>query len=1081
MLHSIRLFVMGSGIACCALFARPLPAAGDAAVAPTMLDGLEWRLLGPFRSGWSTMAVGVAQQPDTYYSAYAGGGVWKTTDGGQTWKPVTDKQPIVTVGALAVAPSDPRVIYVGTGQPEERYDIGSGSGVYRSGDGGATWQSVGLPDSRHIGAVYVDPRNADVVFVAALGHLYGRNEERGVYRSSDGGKNWSRVLYVDPGTGAVDIAADPADPDHIYAATWTTRQWPWLSYFMPGTGPGSGIHESHDNGRTWKRLAGKGLPAGDLGRIGLAVGRTTAGTRVYASVDARDEHDSGLYRSDNGGADWSRVNEARSVTNSYFSRVTLDPRDSSTVYIVGQSIKKSTDGGQHFTVLRGSPGGDDYHSLWINPAQPERMIAASDQGTVVSVNGGASWTSWYNAPTGQFYYLAADNAFPYRVYSGQQDSGTVGIASRSDYGALSLRDWTPVGGDERDYDIPDPADANIVYATGLGGRLARWDRRTGTVQNITPWPVNSYGRRPTDFRYRYSWFTPIAFGGQPPYPLYFATQKLLRSTDRGLHWQEISPQLSRHDPSFAAADAGHGPCAGDVLPPVALKCGYGVIYSLAPAPQDNDEIWIGTDDGVVQLTRDGGRSWHDVTPPGVAPWAKIARIDVSALARGTAYVAVDNHRQDEYAPHAWRTRDYGATWTDISVGLPAGSFVNVVRADPKQAGLLYAGTDYGVQVSFDDGAHWQSLQQNLPPAWYNDLLVHGDDLIAATQGRAIWVLDDLSRLRQLAAGDQGATRLFQPATALRWRSNQNKDTPPPPETPLGTNPPEGAIIDYAIAAGTQGEVVLEIRDQDNRLVRRYSSNDQPEKLAVERYFAADWLAPARLLSASPGAHRFVWDLRYPRPRAASYKFSISTSRAAGTPIEPRGPLVLPGRYQLALIAGGERHEATLDVAMDPRTEASTADLQAALEFARQYGAELDGIWRSHREIASLREAIDGELKTLGPKDALRQPLQSLKARTEPWVDGISEHTLNLNAINETLADIVVDVEGSDRAPTEAQRTVAADCVQRAHRVDAQWKQLREHELAAANQRLRQAGHKEFAIPAPDQLGPGEPDEGTELP
>jgi photosystem II stability/assembly factor-like uncharacterized protein len=1074
MMHTISRLMPGLALACCALVARPVPAAGNATVAPSMLDGLEWRLLGPFRSGWSTMAVGVAQQPDTYYSAYAGGGVWKTTDGGQTWKPVLDSQPAVTIGALAVAPSDPQVVYVGTGQPEERYDIGAGNGVYRSGDGGRSWKSVGLPESRHIGAIHVDPRNADVVFVAALGHLYGTNEERGVYRSADGGRSWARVLYVDASTGAVDIAVDPADPDHLYASTWKVRQWPWLSYFMPSMGTSSGIHESRDNGRTWARVAGKGLPAGDVGRIGLAVGHAQAGTRVYASIDARNEHDSGLYRSDDGGANWSRVNEARSVTSSYFSRVTLDPRDADTVYIIGQSIKKSTDGGHHFNVVRGSPGGDDYHHLWINPSRPERMVAASDQGTVVSVNGGETWSSWYNVPTGQFYYLAADNAFPYRVYSGQQDSGTVAIASRSDYGALSLRDWTPVGGDERDYDIPDPADPNIVYATGLGGRLSRWDRRTGEVQNVTPWPVSSYGRRPTDFKYRYSWFTPIAFGAQPPYPFYFATQKLLRSLDRGAHWEEISPQLSHHDPAFTA-------CEGDVQPSAARSCGYGIIYSLAPAPQDNDEIWVGTDDGVVQLTHDGGRSWHDVTPPGVVPWAKISRIDVSALARGTAYVAVDNHRQDEYAPHAWRTRDYGATWTDISAGLPLGCFVNVVRADPVRAGLLYAGTDLGVQVSFDDGAHWQPMQLNLPPAWYNDLLVHGNDLIAATQGRALWVLDDLSRLRQLGANDAGTTRLFKPATALRWRSNQNKDTPPPAETPLGTNPSEGAIIDYVIAPGTHGEVALEIRDAGNRLVRRYSSLEQPAQLPVERYFAADWVKPERALSAKPGAHRFVWDLRYPRPRASSYKYSISTSRAAGTPVEPRGPLALPGTYQLTLIAGGERRESTLEVAMDPRSQAATADLQAGLDFALQYGAELGAIWRHHREIDSLRAAVEGQLQSLPPQDALRKPLLALRERTEPWTSGDTEQTLNLSVINETLADIVTDVQGSDRAPTEAQRTAAANCVRRAQQAASQWQQLREHDLAALNQQLRQAGRKELAIPPPEQLGPGEPAEGKELP
>jgi photosystem II stability/assembly factor-like uncharacterized protein len=1070
--HPFRPLIASLAVAACALHATPTPAASDT-VAPSILNGLEWRLIGPFRSGWSTMAAGVADQPDTYYAGYAGGGVWKTTDAGQTWVPIFDSQPVSAVGALAVAASDPRVIYVGTGQIEERYDMGTGSGVYRSSDGGQSWRAAGLEDTRHIGAVYVDPRNADIVLVAAIGHLYGSNEQRGVFRSSDGGQSWSRTLYVGSDTGAVDIAGDPTDPDHIYASTWKDRHWPWLSYFMPSMGPTSGIHESHDNGKTWARVPGKGLPAGDIGRIGLAVGHTAAGTRVYASVTA--EHGGGLYRSDDGGANWIRVNEARSVVNSYFSRMTLDPRDANTIYLTGQSIKKSTDGGKTFTVVRGSPGGDDYHYLWINPKHPERMITASDQGSVISVTGGATWSSWYNAPTGQFYYLATDNAFPYRIYSGQQDSGTVGIASRSDYGAISYRDWAPVGGDERDYDIPDPEDANIVYATGLGGRMSRWDRRTGEVQNITPWPVSSYGKRPTDYKYHYSWFTPIAFGARAPYPLYFATQKLLRSLDRGEHWQEISPQLSHRDPQFKD-------CDGDLQPAAARSCGVGVIFSIAPAPQDNDEIWIGTDDGLVQLTRDGGKSWREVTPPGVTAWSKISRIDVSALAPGTAYVAVDNHRQDEYAPHAWRTRDYGVTWTDISAGLPTHSFVNVVRADPQRAGLLYAGTDQGVQWSIDDGAHWQALKLNLPPTWVNDLLVHGNDLIAATQGRALWVLDDVSRLRQLqSSADTSVTRLFTPATAIRWRSNQNKDTPPPAETPLGTNPPEGAVVDYVVGSHNRSEVVLEVRDHNDQLVRKFSSRDLDESLAVERYFAQDWVKPDRKLSAEPGAHRFVWDLRYPRPKASTYKYSISTSRSAGVPVEPRGPMVPPGSYRLSLIVDGKRQQAPLEVVMDPRVKVPAAALQAAVDFSLEYGKVLGEVWRHTREIDTLRASINAQLKELPKEGALHAALQSLKARTQPWVSGDSESSLNLANINETLADILSDVGGTDRAPTVAQREVAANCEKRAAAVASQWQSLREHELAALNAQLRQAGRKEMAIPEPDNLGPGLPEESTELP
>jgi photosystem II stability/assembly factor-like uncharacterized protein len=1070
--RTIQRLIAGLTIAVGALHAAPILAGGDP-VAASMLDGLQWRLIGPYRSGWSTMAAGVADQPDTYYAGYAGGGVWKSIDAGQTWTPIFDGQPSSAVGALAVAPSDARVIYVGTGQIEERYDMGTGTGLYRSGDGGGSWQSAGLENTRHIGAVYVDPRNADVVLVAALGHLYGSNDQRGVFRSVDGGRSWTRTLFVDNDTGAVDIAADPADPDHLYASTWNARHWPWLSYFMPSMGPTSGIHESHDNGKTWTRVTGKGLPQGNVGRIGLAVGHTGAGTRVYASVTAKPG--GGLYRSDDGGLNWTRVNAAKSVVNSYFCRMTLDPNDANTLYLTGQSIKKSTDGGKTFTVLRGSPGGDDYHDLWINPKHPDHMIAASDQGSVISATGGATWSSWYNSPTGQFYYLATDNAFPYRIYSGQQDSGTVGIASRSDYGAISLRDWTPVGGDERDFDLPDPEDANIVYATGLGGRLSRWDRRTGEVQNITPWPVSSYGKRPTDFKYHYSWFTPIAFGARAPYPLYFATQKLLRSLDRGEHWQEISPQLSYHDPQPKN-------CAGNVQPAAARSCGFGVIYSIAPSPLDNDEIWVGTDDGLVQLTRDGGKSWHAVTPPGVTPWSKISRIDLTPLARGTAYVAVDNHRQDEYAPHVWRTHDYGASWTDISAGLPAHSFVNVVRADPQRAGLLYAGTDQGVQWSSDDGAHWQSLKLNLPPAWVNDLLVHDNDLIAATQGRAIWVLDDVSRLRQLQPGAApDTTRLFTPATAVRWRSNQNKDTPPPPETPLGSNPPEGAVIDYVIGSGSHGEVVLEIRDHNDRLIRKFSSNDGEETLPVERYFAEDWLKPTRQLSPEAGAHRFVWDLRYPRPKAKTYKFGISATRSAGVPVEPRGPMVPPGTYRLSLSVGGQRQDATLEVIMDPRVKVAAEALQAAVDFSLENGAILGEVWRNAREIDTLRSAINAQLKELPPDDPMRKPLESLKARTQPWVSGDEEDSLNLTTINEVLGDILSDVGGTDRAPTAAQREVAASCAKRAALVTSQWQKLRTQELDSLNKQLRQAGRKEIVIPPPEKLGEGQPEESVELP
>ncbi|MFI4970067.1 MAG: WD40/YVTN/BNR-like repeat-containing protein, partial [Lysobacterales bacterium] len=655
-----------------ALLAMTPPAHASAQAVPdAQLAGLEWRLLGPFRGGWGTMATGIPDQPDTFYFGAAGGGVWKTNDAGATWQSRSDGLDAAPIGAIAIAPSNPNVIYAGSGHPEPRYDIAAGDGLYKSTDGGAHWSHAGLAATRHIGAILVDAKNPDTVLVGALGHIFGPNPERGVFRSIDGGRSWTRTLFVDDSTGVVDLAADPAQPNLVFAAAWTARNWPWLSYFTPIVGAGSAIYKSADGGVTWQRLGGEGWPAGELGRIGLGVTHLGNGaTRIYASIDSADH--GGLYRSDDGGGHWQRVNDAKAVSTWYESRLTVAPDDPDTLYTVGQSIHKSSDAGKTFTIIKGAPGGDDYHHLWINPKNPQRMITASDQGTVVSVDGGRHWSDWYNQPTGQFYHLAADNRFPYWIYSGQQDSGTVGIASRSDYGAISFRDWHPVGGDERDYDLPDPDDANIVYGSGLGGRISRWDSRTGEVQNVSPWPVSSYGARGTEVKYRYTWFTPIAFSAQAPYALYSGSQVLFRSLDKGRHWDVISPDLTgKRD------DAQH--CDGDVPVGHASVCGYGVIFSIAPSPHANDEIWIGTDNGRVQLTRDGGRSWNDVTPKSVSDWAKISSLDVSALDAGTAYAAVDNHRQDDFRPRILRTHDYGRTWSAITNGLPDGHFVSVVR------------------------------------------------------------------------------------------------------------------------------------------------------------------------------------------------------------------------------------------------------------------------------------------------------------------------------------------------------------------------------------------------------------------
>jgi photosystem II stability/assembly factor-like uncharacterized protein len=983
-----------------------------AATAPdAMLDGLSWRLVGPHRAGWSTVAAGVSQEPETFYFGAAGGGVWKTADAGRTWAPIFDRGP-ASVGALAVAPSDPKTIYVGTGQASSRYDIAAGEGVFKSKDGGASWLHVGLEATRHIGAILVDPRNADIVLVAAFGHAFGANPDRGVFRSEDGGTTWRRALFVSENTGAVDLAFDPADPDVVFASVWQARYKPWLSYFERSEGDESGIYRSSDGGRTFARVAGAGWPEGKLGRIGLTAAHVAGATRVYASVDS--DAVGGLYRSDDAGLTWKRVNDNKELGSNYFGHVTVMPGDPDTVFVMGRSIRRCTAGGATCEIFKGSPGGDDYHFLWIDPAHPERMVTASDQGTVVTVNSGKSWSSWYNQPTGQFYHLATDNRFPYRIYAGQQDNGTVSIASRSDYGAITFRDWRSVGADERDDDIPDPRDPDIVYGSGLGGRLTRWDARNGEVQNISPWPVSTYGARPTTVRYHYTWITPIAVSSLPPYPLYQGAQVLFRSIDQGAHWTAISPDTA------ARGEAAKN-CGGDPDSARARACGYGVIFSIGLSSRDNDTIWIGTDDGQVRLTQDAGKTWREVTPKDVPVWAKIATVDVSALDAGTAYIAVDNHRQDDFTPRAFRTHDYGKTWTSIASNLPAGGFVGALRADPVKRGLLYAGTDRGVFVSFDDGGHWRSLQRNLPSAIVTDLAVHGDDLIAATQGRAIWVLDDVAPLRQMSAATaREPSHLFAPQRAFRVRRNQNKDTPLPSDEPVGKNPPTGALIDYWLAADQGSPIRLEIRDGSGRVVRRFASGEPSADLHVNRYFSERWVRPEPGLASNAGAHRFVWDLRGERPEVSRYEFSIAAVDGEDTPKLPEGILVPPGDYQVVLIVSDGEQKAALRVEPDPRVALDRAGLDATLALSRDVVAALARHAKVDREVRDQRK--EARLAPLFAKEELDAP--------------------NLDAIGGALIDLQIDLEGSDRAPTQAQRDVFKAESERLDRAVALWESVK---------------------------------------
>ena len=912
------------------------------------------------------------------------------------------------------------MIYVGTGQIQARYDVASGDGVYRTGDGGKTWTHVGLAATRAIGRIVVDPRDANVAVVAALGHMFGPNRERGIYRTEDGGKTWSQVLFVDDGTGGADLAADPENPSILYASLWQARNFPWLSYFHPMVGPTSAIYKSLDGGRTWKKLGGAGWPAGDIGRIGLAAAQ---GGRVYALVDAeRPAHDkaspAGLYRSDDGGASWARVNDAPGLASSYMNRVTVDPAQRDVVYVTGQSLRRSTDGGKTLHFFKGAPGGDDYHFLWINPKNPALMVTAADQGTVVSLNGGRSWSNWYNQPTGQFYHVETDNRFPYWIYSGQQDSGTAGAATRSDYGSLTYRDWHPVGGEERGWDVPDPQDPLIVYGTGLGGTITRYDSRTGQVRNVSPYVESTYGRRPVPGSVRWAWCFPLAISARAPHEIYTGAQFLLRSSNRGESWEKASPDLT-------GAESGAKGCDGEVTLANARPCGFGVIFTIELSPLDPKEIWVGTDDGLIQLTRDGGRTWKDVTPKGLPAWGKVVTLDASALEPGTAYAAVDTHRLDDFSPHLYRTRDFGASWDAIVNGLPPGRFTTVLRADTVRKGLLYAGTDAGAFVSFDDGGLWQPLQLNLPTAWVGDLAVHGSDLVAATQGRALWVLDDVTPLRQITAEAAARRRASSPPrprsacaptrTATRRCRPRRRSRAIRRRAPCSTTcsrPP------------WRGPVTLEILDAQGATVRSFSSAETKSSPEARQYFTDRWINPPAPPSTAAGHHRFVWDLRFPPPKSAAYEYMIAAVDGENTPIEPRGPLVVPGRYTVRLTAGGRRYEQPLVVTPDPRTSVPAEVLAAKLAFQEKIVAAMASVLR--------RLGVRGRAPQAGQGRAVGDEADARLAALEA----------DLSKTNRTLGAILNQVEAADAPPTAVQ----ADTLKEASdALDAQlgrWKALK---------------------------------------
>ncbi len=1002
---------------------------------------MHWRMIGPFRAGRSLAVTGVRGQPDVYYFGSVNGGVWKTNDAGRTWNPIFDAEPVGSIGAIAVAPSNANVIYVGSGEADMRSSISYGNGMYKSTDAGKTWAHIGLEDSRQIARIVVDPDDPEKVYVAALGHAYGPNKERGIFRSNDGGKTWQQVLFKDENTGAIDLAMKPGNSQILYAALLQTRRPPW-SIYPPSKGPGTGLYRSKDGGEHWELLTGHGLPSEELGRMGIAFARSNP-ERVYLIADAKE---GGMYRSDDGGENWARVSKDARIWGRgwYFCEVSVDPKDPDTVYVPNTSMYRSRDGGKTFTAVKGAPGGDDYHQLWIDPDFPQHMILGCDQGVIVTRNGGETWSSWYNQPTGQFYHVATDNRFPYWVYGAQQDSGAGATPSRSNSRALNAQDWRPMeAGGESDYVAPDPVNPGIIY----GGSVVRQDFHNEEVQQIPPTLMF-----PGD--YRRTWTLPLVFSEIEPHVLYFSAQVLFRTADGGNSWQKISPDLTREDPGEPAnLDAA---TAADIPPGKR----HGVIYTIAPSPKVAGEIWVGTDDGLVHLTRDGGKTWNDVTPKELTPWSKVTHIAVSRFDAGKAYAAVDRHRLEDLQAYVYRTKDFGKTWQRVSNGIPEGSFLNCVREDPKVAGLLYACTEKGVYVSFDDGDNWTPLQLNLPTTSVRDLVVHGDDLVIATFGRSFWVLDDVTPLRQWSAKVASAGAwLFEPQTALRVRPGADQGTPIPLDEPQAENPPAGAVLDYYLKEKQAEAVQLEIFDAAGKLVRRFASTDEapktnPDELDIPMY----WVHDAKPLSAEAGMHRFVWDLRY------AFAGARRRSRRGGG-----GPIAVPGRYTVKLTAAGKTISVPLEIKMDPRVKTSAADLERQFQLASKLAAGVGEFSTAAVRADDLQKQIAAREKEAAGNAEVAAALADLEKKVGAAAGAgggggfgsfgfaiPGNEPTTLRQVSTAMGTLMGIVESADVAPT-ADAAAASEKWEAAGKATlAHWQTIQTNEVTRVNSLLEKA-------------------------
>ena len=1076
-------------------------------VPPELVNGLKWRLIGPFRGGRAVAVAGVPGDSTTFYFGSVNGGIWKTSDAGVVWAPIFDGQPVASIGALAVAPSDPKTIYAGTGESDIREDLSSGTGVYKSADGGATWNHIGLEDTRQISRIVIDPQNPDVVYVGALGHAFGpsvhsssqsssnqsSSNQRGVYKSVDGGAHWAQVLDVGPDIGISDLAMCSGAPQVLFAGAWHVQRPPW-SVYAPIEGPGSGLYRSQDGGKTWAPLQGNGLPEGDWGRVGVDV--APDGKRVYALIFMQAEiqtgiqieiqtqaKKSGLYRSDDGGNTWVLANADLRLTSRawYFNRITIDPQNPDVLYMPNVALYRSEDGGKTISIVRGAPGGDDYHQLWIDPKNSASMVLGTDQGTTISLNRGQTWSSWYNQPTAQLYHVTTDNQFPYAVYGTQQDSGSAAVLSRTDHDQITPRDWFLPGGSESGYIVVDPNDPNIIYLSGTYGSVDRFNKRTGFSQSITPWPAFAWDSEIHERKYRDPWTPALVLSPVDSTTLFLGTQYVMKTVDGGLHWETISPDLT--GTIGDVRDAGSADGKKPPSPPTleqAKRAGYGVVFTIAPSPLNRDLIWAGSDTGLIHLTRDGGKNWKGVTPPGLTDWSKISVIEASHFNPAVAYAAVDRSRVDDQTPYIYRTRDYGATWQLVTNGITAPAFSRAVREDPQTKGLLFAGTEFGIYISWDDGDHWQPLQLNLPITGVRDLTIHGDDLVIATFGRSFWILDNITPLRQaLDAKSASGPWLYRPATAVRVDNDSFTGTPLPPEEPAAENPPNGAMMDYFFPSPAS-EVRLEVFDAEQNLVRKFSSersssqdhsrgNQSSQGQETWKHqplpVAGRWFPKPEVLERTAGMHRFVWNLTWGSSGGPNADEDADYHN-------PTGPKVVPGMYEVRLTVDGKTQSQSLKLIMDPRSPATSEILTQQFQLGKQVFGETIEARRTLAEINSVQKQLTDLQQKLDQQKLGSQSAQ-LKSALAEVQSGISriltnkEHAAGegpgLQDAYTGLASTLRVVESGDRAvPSQAIAVYNESSPQVKARI-AGWVRFKQTRLAQLNQQLHEANLAPIAI------------------